>query len=432
DAVDVGPSVRNGQSRRVDDPGGGRVRTRRVVDEAQREPLVDRATDDVGVRRRGRAGPGGLGSGAHPGCGAQRLQQIPEGRLVDHLGMVEEDGQPGLQGDRLGRGEPDGSVDPRGERHLDELGVIEVLGGEGEIDEVTRAVAGEPTGPELPQRTTQLLLGHAEVIGGVGDADGTVAVEVRDHTEQRGQWHGAGTHRLLTSAAERIETTRTRSSAGPNATASAPWAATNEDSSPRGAVSSRSVPVRPKRVAGSPGRAMARNSAACPSAADTGGSTSGLILDRALSSRASTSAVGGTATVRSVRSTRTSETRISRNVRGSPRSRSCPTTYQCPCRDPVHHGSTLRRVDSTAPGAVCANPSTRPSAMASATTAAAVSSAGSSTDTVVPGSRTGSIPAAVSLVSAPSARAARSPSRQTSEATASTPACSAVSVISGS
>src|SRR5699024_11270242 len=122
----------------------------------------------------------------------------------------------------------------------------------GEIDAVLCPAAAGPPAPAFRPRTTQLLLGHAEVIGGVGDADGTVAVEVRDHTEQRGQWHGAGTHRLLTSAAERIETTRTRSSAGPNATASAPWAATNEDSSPRGAVSSRSVPVRPKRVAGSP------------------------------------------------------------------------------------------------------------------------------------------------------------------------------------
>ena len=142
--------------------------------------------------------------------------------------------------------------------------------------------------------------------------------------------------------------------------------------------------------------------------------------------------MGGTGTVRAARVALTSEMRTSRKVRGSPRSRSWPTRYQCPWREPVHHGSTRRVRGSEAPAGVCEKVRPVPSATASATRAAVASSAGSATETVAPASWTGSIPAAVSLASAPPARAALSPSRHTSAATASTPACSGVSVISGS
>ena len=88
-----------------------------------------------------------------------------------------------------------------------------------EVDEVARAVAGQPAQPDQVEVAAQLLLGDVEDRGRLRHLHARVLQQVRHERQQPGQLGQGATHVVRLSSRR---TTASRASSGPSTTASAP------------------------------------------------------------------------------------------------------------------------------------------------------------------------------------------------------------------
>src|ERR1700682_4420174 len=108
-------------------------------------------------------------------------------------------------------------------------GDLDGVAGELEVDQVARAVAGQPAHPQLVEVVPQLLDADSQVGGGLGVGDSRVGLEVRHHVEQPDQPRRNRTHTVTSSLwpawARSRASTSSRSDGGSSTTASAPYPA---------------------------------------------------------------------------------------------------------------------------------------------------------------------------------------------------------------
>jgi hypothetical protein len=219
--LEVPAAVDEQQPHGVDGALGALVAGRHVVVQVQRAAALEAVLDDgqrllagVHAHRHRRDAVGGV-PGGDGDLGQGAAHRLPLGEA----GQLQQRAQRDDERHRLVGGQPQRAD------HAGREGDPHALALEGEVDEVAGPVAGQPAHPEQLEVAAQLLLGHAEVAGGLGDRNALrPGGQVRHEGEQPGHpvAGGGGGHALIAASRVSRATTSSRIAAGPSTTTSAP------------------------------------------------------------------------------------------------------------------------------------------------------------------------------------------------------------------